>query len=65
MNLSQERANAVRQWLVDKEKVEPGLLEAVGYGESRPIASNQTKNGRQQNRRSEFKVVKQGCEDPK
>jgi OOP family OmpA-OmpF porin len=56
MNLSQERANSVRQWLIDKEKVAPDLLEAVGYGETRPIASNRTKAGRQTNRRSEFKV---------
>jgi OOP family OmpA-OmpF porin len=63
MNLSQERANAVRYWLIDKERIDPGLLEAVGYGETRPIASNRTAVGRQQNRRSEFKVVRQGCEE--
>ena len=64
MNLSQERANSVRQWLIDKEHVDATKLEAVGYGETRPIASNQTKAGRQQNRRSEFKVSREG-EDPK
>ncbi|HEY4224022.1 MAG TPA: OmpA family protein [Myxococcota bacterium] len=63
MELSQERANAVRQWLIDKEHVNADLLEAVGYGLTRPIASNRTSQGRQQNRRSEFKVVRQGCED--
>jgi outer membrane protein OmpA-like peptidoglycan-associated protein len=56
MALSQARANSVRQWLVDKEKVKPELLEAIGFGETRPIASNRTKAGRQQNRRVEFKV---------
>jgi outer membrane protein OmpA-like peptidoglycan-associated protein len=56
MKLSQARANSVRQWLIDKEKVKPELLEAIGYGETRPIASNRTKAGRQQNRRVEFKV---------
>jgi OmpA-OmpF porin, OOP family len=56
MNLSQERANSVRQWLIDKEKVDPNVLEAEGFGETKPIASNRTKAGRQQNRRSEFKV---------
>jgi OOP family OmpA-OmpF porin len=56
MNLSQERANSVRQWLIDKEKVDPNVLEATGFGETKPIASNRTKAGRQQNRRSEFKV---------
>lgn len=56
MNLSQDRANSVRQWLIDKEKVDADLMEAVGFGEEKPIASNRTKAGRQQNRRSEFKV---------
>jgi outer membrane protein OmpA-like peptidoglycan-associated protein len=56
MNLSQDRANSVRQWLIDKEKVEPDRLEAVGFGETRPIMSNRTSQGRQANRRVEFKV---------
>jgi outer membrane protein OmpA-like peptidoglycan-associated protein len=56
LNLSQARANSVRQWLIDKERVKPELLEAIGFGETRPIASNRTKAGRQQNRRVEFKV---------
>jgi len=63
MRLSQDRANSVRQWLVDKEHLEPGQIESTGYGESRPIASNRTAQGRQQNRRVEFRVVRQGCED--
>jgi len=56
MRLSQDRANSVRAWLVDKERVDPSILEAIGYGETRPIASNRTKAGRQQNRRVEFRV---------
>ena len=56
MNLSQERANSVRQWLIEKERVDPAILEAIGFGETKPIASNRTKAGRQQNRRVEFKV---------
>jgi OOP family OmpA-OmpF porin len=56
LSLSQARANSVRQWLVDKEKVPAELLDATGYGEARPIASNRTKAGRQKNRRVEFKV---------
>jgi OOP family OmpA-OmpF porin len=56
MKLSQDRANSVRTWLITKERVDPGILEAIGYGEERPIASNRTNAGRQQNRRVEFKV---------
>ena len=56
MRLSQDRANSVRDWLVDKEGVDRAILEAVGFGEDVPIASNRTKAGRAQNRRVEFKV---------
>ena len=56
MNLSQERANSVRLWLIDKERLDPAILESVGYGETRPIASNRTKAGKAENRRVEFKV---------
>ncbi len=56
MNLSQDRANSVRLWMIDKEKLDPAILESVGYGETRPIASNRTKAGKQENRRVEFKV---------
>lgn len=56
MQLSQDRANSVRQWLIDKERVKPELLEAIGFGETKSIMSNRTKAGRQANRRVEFKV---------
>lgn len=51
--LSQQRADAVRQWLVDRG-VSGSRLEAVGYGEDRPVASNETAGGREQNRRVEI-----------
>ncbi len=56
MRLSQDRANSVRQWMIDKEGLDPALLVSTGFGETQPIASNRTKAGRQQNRRVEFKV---------
>ena len=59
LKLSQSRADSVRRWLIDKEKLNPELLVAVGLGEDKPIASNRTKMGRQQNRRSEFNVERQ------
>lgn len=56
MRLSQARAEAVQDYLI-KEGIDPDRLEAVGYGESRPVASNATAKGRAQNRRTEFNIV--------
>ncbi|MCP5061016.1 MAG: OmpA family protein [Ignavibacteriae bacterium] len=52
-NLSQERADAVKVWLVKKGIVNTRLT-AKGYGESNPIANNNTEEGRQKNRRISF-----------
>ena len=49
--LSERRAQAVQKMLIEKYGIDPNRLIATGYGESRPIASNTTKVGRQQNRR--------------
>lgn len=54
--LSQRRANSVRQYLIDKG-IAPDRLVAVGYGETRPIADNNTVLGRAKNRRVEFTVL--------
>jgi outer membrane protein OmpA-like peptidoglycan-associated protein len=54
--LSERRANAVRNYLIQKG-IEPDRLEAVGYGESRPIADNESVKGRARNRRTEFTVT--------
>lgn len=51
LSLSQRRAEAVRQVLIDQFKVEPSRLSSVGYGEERPVADNKTDQGRQLNRR--------------
>lgn len=53
--LSLHRANAVSSFL-SQHGVHPNRLHAVGYGESQPIASNQTKSGRELNRRVEIKL---------
>ena len=53
--LSQQRAEAVANWLI-RAGVNTERLRVVGYGESRPIADNETEAGRAKNRRIEFKV---------
>lgn len=55
--LSERRANAVRDWLI-REGINPDRITAVGYGESQPTATNSTPEGRQKNRRIEFKRIK-------
>lgn len=56
LNLSQRRANAVRNYLI-KSGADASRITALGYGTSKPIASNQTKEGRRKNRRTEFKIL--------
>jgi outer membrane protein OmpA-like peptidoglycan-associated protein len=54
--LSQARAEAVLQYVVGKG-ISPERLESVGFGPTRPIASNKTAQGRALNRRTEFRIV--------
>lgn len=49
--LSQRRADAVKAALVTKYGINASRLTAIGYGEERPVASNETREGRSQNRR--------------
>lgn len=57
--LSQQRAYSVANYLVSKG-IDQRLINAIGYGENRPIASNKTPSGRAQNRR--VKIVVRGRE---
>jgi outer membrane protein OmpA-like peptidoglycan-associated protein len=56
--LSQNRANSVMSALI-KRGVDPIRMEAVGFGETKPIASNSTAAGKAENRRTEFNIVEQ------
>jgi len=55
-NLSERRARAVRDYLVS-QGVSGGRISAVGFGESRPIASNDNPEGRFLNRRVEIRFL--------
>jgi outer membrane protein OmpA-like peptidoglycan-associated protein len=55
-DLSQRRADAVMRHLIKKHNLPADRIEAIGYGESRPVADNGNFQGRQQNRRVEFRI---------
>jgi chemotaxis protein MotB len=54
--LSQKRADAVTQYLIS-QGVKPDLVSAQGFGDASPVASNDTTQGRAQNRRVELSLV--------
>lgn len=54
--LSEDRASSVRSYLIS-QNINPQLIKSKGYGEEVPVASNQTSDGRQKNRRVEFKIL--------
>jgi OmpA-OmpF porin, OOP family len=56
--LSEARAAAVLNYLTREEGISASRLTSKGYGESRPVVGNDTKEGRQLNRRVEFLIVK-------
>ena len=49
--LSQERAESVQQYMINAMRIPGYRLIATGYGETRPVASNETASGREKNRR--------------
>ncbi len=58
--LSTSRATSVARLLIDKYGLPPNRIGAIGYGEYRPIASNEAPEGRAQNRRVVFFVKNDG-----
>jgi len=57
--LSSARSLSVLHYLVNEEKVAPERLSANGYGEYKPVSSNDSKDGRQLNRRVEIVILPQ------
>lgn len=57
--LSKNRAKSVRKYLVKKGGISKAMLSSKGYGEEQPIATNDTTDGREKNRRVEFVITEQ------
>ncbi|TDE13699.1 OmpA family protein [Dyadobacter psychrotolerans] len=57
LKLSQDRADSVQEYLIGKG-IEPDRVASKGYGETVPVAKNDTPEGQQRNRRVEFKILK-------
>jgi outer membrane protein OmpA-like peptidoglycan-associated protein len=56
--LSEDRANAVKDYLIKSGNIAANKISTTGYGFDKPIASNDTVEGRQKNRRVEFEISK-------
>ncbi len=56
MKLSQSRAEAVRAYILANMNLDPSRVEAIGFGENRPIANNETPEGRAKNRRIDIVI---------
>lgn len=56
-NLSSDRAANVVQYLVEADQFPPTRISPGGYGETRPVASNDTEEGRSKNRRIEIVII--------
>lgn len=58
--LSQDRADAVRQYLISNLGVDAEKITSIGYGKARPIANNDTESGRARNRRIDIVMTIEG-----
>ncbi len=64
LELSQKRADSVKNWLIEKAGIDSSVIETIGYGESKPVAPNTNPDGsdnpegRQKNRRVEIVIKK-------
>jgi outer membrane protein OmpA-like peptidoglycan-associated protein len=65
LSLSDRRAKAVMNYLTRKGGIDKKMLKAEGFGETKPIASNDTEDGRETNRRVEFTITKQDVVEKK
>jgi len=56
-SLSERRAESVRQYLMANMAIPESQIMAIGYGETQPLASNETSEGRAKNRRIDVKII--------
>jgi len=59
LDLSTERAKKVASFMTEVGGIDSRRIKSFGYGESRPLASNETEEGRASNRRVEFLIINQ------
>ncbi|OAT23504.1 OmpA family protein [Proteus myxofaciens] len=57
--LSLKRAESVRDWMIETSDINPTCFAVQGYGQSNPVASNDTTEGRARNRRVEIRLMPQ------
>ncbi|MBI5809694.1 MAG: OmpA family protein, partial [Deltaproteobacteria bacterium] len=62
-DISSARSLKILKYLIDAHKYDPKRLSASGYGEFRPLASNDTPDGRAKNRRVELQIFNPGSVD--
>ncbi|MGE4423275.1 MAG: OmpA family protein [Pseudodesulfovibrio sp.] len=62
LDLSKKRADAVKAYLVDKWRINPNLIETVGFGKSRPLTNGTTPADQQRNRRVEIRLADQAAQ---
>ncbi|MFZ1808956.1 MAG: OmpA family protein [Cyclobacteriaceae bacterium] len=58
LKLSQDRADAIKRYLIEEFNIKDSRVEAIGYGSSKPIVEELTNKDRQLNRRVEFEIFK-------
>jgi len=54
--LSEERAKAVREYIIANMEISREQITAIGYGDTKPVASNKTSEGRELNRRIDIVI---------
>ncbi|MEM9172198.1 MAG: OmpA family protein [Pseudomonadota bacterium] len=59
LTLSQQRADAVQQYMLNAMRIPSSRITATGFGEARPIANNETADGRARNRRIDIVITSQ------